>query len=52
VIARIGRCRITVDRNRHRDHKTKARQGFPNAPRHLPTRTAAARIAVCGPLAA
>jgi hypothetical protein len=52
VIDRIGRCRISVDRHRHRDHKTKARQGFPNAPRNLPTRTAAAQIAVCGPLTA
>ena len=52
VIAAIGKRRVQVDRNRHRDHKTKARQAFPNAPRGLPTRTATAQISICGPLAA
>ncbi len=52
VLAGRGRCRVSIDRNRHRDHKTKARQGFPNAPRRMSTRTATAQIAVCGPLTA
>jgi hypothetical protein len=47
-----GKCRVTVDRDRHRDHKTKARQAFPNASRAITTRTATARISICGPLAA
>ena len=48
----LGRHRVTIDRDRHRDHKTKARQAFPAAGRGTPTRTAPARIAVCGPIAA
>ena len=48
----LGRHRVTIDRDRHRDHKTKARQAFPAARRGTPTRTAPARIAVCGPIAA
>ena len=48
----LGRRRVTVDRDRHRDHKTKARQAFPAAGRGITTRKAAARITVCGPLAA
>ena len=48
VTAGIGRCRVQVDRSRHRDRKTKARQAFPNAPRQLPTRTAPAVITICG----
>ena len=52
VIAAVGRHRISIHRNRHRDHKTKARQGFPNAPRRMPTRTAEAKISICGPLTA
>ncbi len=51
VIAGIGRCRVTVDRDRHRDHKTKARQPFEKARRDTPTRTAAATITVCRPAA-
>ena len=51
VITAIGKRRVQVDRNRHRDHKTKARQAFPSAPRDLPTRTAAAQISICGPVA-
>ncbi len=51
VISGIGRCRITVDRDRHRDHKTKARQPFEKARRDTPTRTAAATITVCRPAA-
>jgi hypothetical protein len=52
VITAIGKRRVQVDRHRHRDHKTKARQAFPAAPRGLPTRTAAAQISICGPLTA
>jgi len=48
----LGRRRVTIDRDRHRDHKTKARQAFPAAGRGTPTRTAPAKITVCGPLAA
>ena len=47
----LGRRRVTVDRGRHRDHKTKARQAFPAAGRGITTRTAPACILVCGPLA-
>jgi hypothetical protein len=52
ALNRIGRSRITIDRNRHRDHKTKGRQAFPNAPRAITTRTAIAQVSICGPLAA
>jgi len=48
----LGKCRTVIDRNRHRDRKTKARQGFPGAGRgDLSTRTATARIGVCLPAA-
>jgi hypothetical protein len=48
----LGRRRVTIDRDRHRDHKTKARQAFPAAGRGITTRKAPARITVCGPIAA
>jgi hypothetical protein len=48
----LGKRRVQIDRNRHRDRKTKARQGFPNAPRGITTRTAIAEIGICAPLAA
>ena len=48
----LGRRRFTIDRDRHRDHKTKARQPFPAAARDITTRKAAATITICGPLAA
>ena len=48
----LGRRRITIDRGRHRDHKTKARQAFPAAGHGIITRIAPARILICGPLAA
>jgi hypothetical protein len=51
ALQHIGKQRVAVDRNRHRDHKTKARQAFPNASRAITTRTAAARVSICGPLA-
>jgi hypothetical protein len=52
ILAGLARCRITVDRSRHRDRKTKARPGFPAGGPRLATRTAAAEISVCGALAA
>ena len=48
----LGRRRFTIDRDRHRDHKTKARQAFPAARHKITTRTAPAVITICGPLAA
>jgi hypothetical protein len=48
AITAIGKRRVQVDRNRHRDHKTKTRQPFPNAPRSITTRTATAQITICG----
>jgi hypothetical protein len=47
----LGRRRFTIDRDRHRDHKTKARQAFPAAGREITTRKAPA-VTICGPLAA
>ncbi len=52
VTAAVSRSRITIDRNRHRDRKTKSRPAFPPAPRNLATRTATAAITVCGAAAA
>ena len=52
VLRDLGRRRVTIDRGRHRDHKTKARQAFSAAGRSITTRTAPATIIVCGPLAA
>jgi hypothetical protein len=48
----LGKCRIVIDRHRHRDRKTKARQAFPGAGRGITTRTAIARVDVCMPVAA
>ena len=48
ILASLARCRITVDRNRHRDRKTKARLGFPYGGPRIPTLTAPAQISVCG----
>jgi hypothetical protein len=48
----LGKRRVSIDRNRHRDHKTKTRQPFPAAGRGTTTRTAPARITVCGPVTA
>ena len=48
----LGRRRVTIDRDRHRDHKTKARQAFPAAGRGTATRKAPATITLCGPIAA
>jgi len=48
----LGKRRIVIDRSRHRDRKTKARQAFPGAGRGITTRTAIARAGVCRPTAA
>jgi hypothetical protein len=48
----LGKRRIVIDRHRHRDRKTKARQTFPGAGRGITTRTATARVDVCTPVAA
>jgi len=48
----LGRRRVVIDRNRHRDRKTKTRQAFPAAGRGTATRKAPATITVCGPVAA
>ena len=52
VLDALARSRITVDRYRHRDRKTKARPGFPHGGPGIPTLTAAAQISVCGAAAA
>jgi len=48
----LGKRRIVIDRHRHRDRKTKARQAFPCAGRAITTRTATARVDLCRPAAA
>jgi hypothetical protein len=48
----LGKRRIVIDRDRHRDRKTKARQAFPAAGRDITTRTAIARVGICQPAAA
>jgi hypothetical protein len=52
TLTALARHRVVVDRNRHRDRKTKARLGFPTAGPRLPTRIAPAEVSICGPLAA
>jgi hypothetical protein len=52
VLDALARCRITIDRNRHRDRKTKARLAFPHGGPVIPTLAAPARISVCGATAA
>ena len=52
ALAGLARRRVIVDRDRHRDRKTKARLGFPPAGPRLATRNAPAEISVCGPIAA
>ena len=48
----LGTCRITIDRHRHRERKTKTCQAFPAAGRAVTTRTAPAHVTVCMPAAA
>ncbi len=52
VLHDLSRRRVVIDRDRHRDHKAKARQPFPAAGREITTRTAPPVITICGPLAA
>ncbi len=52
ILAGLARRRVGVDRNRHRDRKTKARPGFAPGGPAIPTVTAQAQISVCGPIAA
>jgi Transposase DDE domain len=44
----INAVKVTTDRHRHRDHKTKTRQPFTRAPRGITTRTTPAVIHLCG----
>jgi hypothetical protein len=48
----LGKHRLVIDRHRHRDRKTKARQAFPGAGRGITTRTVIARIDICRSAAA
>jgi hypothetical protein len=52
TLTALARRRVQADRHRHRDRKTKARLGFPPSGPGLITRTAAAQISICQPLAA
>jgi hypothetical protein len=52
ALASLARRRVDVDRNRHRDRKTKARPGFPAGGPRIPALTARAQISVCMPAAA
>ena len=52
ILAGLARRRVDVDRDRHRDRKTKVRPGFPPGGPRIPILTAAAEISVCGPIAA
>jgi hypothetical protein len=52
ALAVIATARVTTDRHRHRDHKIKSRQSFSCASRGITTRTAPARVHVCGTTAA
>ena len=52
ALAGLARRRIVIDRDRHRDRKTKARLSFPHAGPRLATRTAPVQISICEPLAA
>ena len=52
ALASLARRRVSVDRHRHRDRKTKARLGFPTGGPRIPALTATAQISVCQPIAA
>jgi Transposase DDE domain len=43
----ITAVKVTTDRHRHRDHKTKTRQPFTRAPRGITTRTTPALVHLC-----
>jgi hypothetical protein len=49
ALAALARRRVTINRDRHRDRKTKARPGFPAGGPRLAIRTAQAEISVCRP---
>jgi hypothetical protein len=49
ILAGLARCRVQVDRHRHRDRKTKARPGFPPGGPRLATRAAPAEITAASP---
>jgi len=48
ALAGLARRRVVIDRDRHRDRKTKARPRFPHAKSRLPTRIAPAQIGSAG----
>jgi hypothetical protein len=52
ILADVARRRVSVDRSRHRDRKTKARPGFTPGGPAIPTITARAQISICRPAAA
>jgi hypothetical protein len=52
ILAGVARRRVSVDRSRHRDRKTKARPGFTPGGPAIPTITARAQISICRPAAA
>ena len=52
ALAGLARRRVVIDRDRHRERKTKARPCFPHAGPRLPTRTGPAQISICRPPAA
>jgi Transposase DDE domain len=52
TLTELARRRVILDRDRHRERKTKARPGFPHAAAHPPTHTAPAEITICKPQAA
>jgi hypothetical protein len=52
ALAELARRRVTVDRHRRRERKTKARPSFPPAKPRTPTPTARPEINICRPPAA
>jgi hypothetical protein len=52
TLAALARRRVVVDRDRHRERKTKARPSFPPARPRPATHTSPAQIRICRPLAA
>jgi hypothetical protein len=52
ALAELARRRVTVDRCRRRERKTKARASFPPAKSRTPTRAARPEISICRPLTA
>jgi hypothetical protein len=52
ILVGVARRRVSVDRSRHRDRKTKARPGFTPGGPAIPTITARAQISICRPAAA